>query len=753
MPRRDAETPFATWRRSILSYVADHPDRPLKTRGLARELSISESDYTAFRQLVRTLLQEGTLVLGPGRTLRQPEQSGVVVGTFRANARGFGFVEAPGRPALYIARHHIHTAREGDTVAARVLHVRSEQPGPRGTVARIITRAPLHWVGLLEVIGNRWFVQPQGRDPHPRVLVSQEESVDAAPGELVVVVPDEHSLGTHQVTGRITECLGDPHDARAWIRAVIRRFELRDEFPPGVLQAGHQAAAEAVEQSTAGREDLRGLPTITIDPPDARDYDDAISVEPRDDGTTCLGVHIADVAHFVPLDGTVDREARARGTSVYFPGFVVPMLPEALSNEACSLQPGRDRLTKTVFITYDKDARVTDVRICNSVINSTARLSYEQVSAALDGKDAGVTPEVLNLLRDARNLARRIRRRRLAAGMLVLVLPEVKIQLDNEYRVTGAGPYVTTFANTIIEMFMVEANEAVSRELTAAGLTHLRRIHPAPEPEAAEGLRPLAPLVSQELPRSLTRPRISALLDAVRGRPEEAAVSYLLLRALTQACYSPDEIGHFALASDDYCHFTSPIRRYPDLTIHRLVNALLAQRSGATRKRDRAAVLPDIEWAELGRRTSAAERRAQQAERETQKCLLTRLMLRHIGEVFNGVVTGVMSFGVFVQLQPVMAEGLMLVPDFGPDEWEYDRTSGMFIGRRTRRVIHLGLGLRVRVAAVSEIRQEIELVPAKVGSLGRPLGDIHAAPTGRKRPGGAAAGSRRQKPGRDKRSR
>ena len=711
MPANKASTTTAAWQRHILAFVAAHPAHPLKARALARELNVPNEDYITFRGAVRELLQAGSLVLGPGRTLRLPVTSGQVVGTFRATRRGFGFIERPGQPDVYIDRRRTGGALDGDTVAARALKPRGGQSAS-AEVTRIIERAPRRWVGALERAGNAWVVRPHGRNPLPPVHIATLDGTAARSGDLVVIEPDERTLNTRRARGTIVEELGDPRDARTWIRGVMRRFDIPETFPPAVRQAAQRAAAHFDPSRIAEREDLRNLLTITIDPPDARDYDDAFSIEPLSNDRLRLGVHIADVAHFVPLHGPVDREARQRGTSIYFPGLVVPMLPEVLSNEVCSLQPGATRLTKTVFLTYDQGGRVVDTRLASSVICSAARLAYPDVSAALDGHPGTIPGEVLTLLKLADTLARRIRQRRLKAGMLVLSLPEVAILLDESGHVVDAGPADTSFSHTIIEMFMVEANEAVSRALTQAGLPHLRRIHPAPVAPARETLAQLAPVLGQRPPSTLDRETIARLLATVQGRPEQPAVNFVLLRALSQACYSPTDEGHFALASADYCHFTSPIRRYPDLTIHRLFDVLRSSRSARRTTRRAAAVLSPADLDDLGRSTSAAERRAQQAERESDSVLLALLMESRIGDVFEGVITGVASFGVFVQIRPYMAEGVVRASDFGPDDWDYDRQSGVLVGRRTRRMVHLGQTVRVRVVAVDAARQEVGLVPA-----------------------------------------
>jgi ribonuclease R len=720
MPRNPHCPPARKWCQTLTQYIADHPDRPLKARALARELSISSDSYHEFRDLVRQMLSDGTLVLGPGRTLVLPERAGKLVGVFQAHPRRFGFIERAGKPDAYVPRGKTHGARDGDTVAARLLPRGRRHTGPRAEVTRILERAPLRWVGVLEQLGQDWVVRPQGAKSTPLVRIEDPTAKSARPGDFVVIEPLEHTLSARSPQGVIIEKLGPHGDTQIKILAVIRRHGIPDRFPPEVRRAAQRAAGHLDSKAIAAREDLRGLLTLTIDPVDARDFDDAISIEPLAGGKTRLGVHIADVAHFVKPDGPLDREARLRGNSVYFPGFVVPMLPEVLSNGVCSLQPGEPRLTKSVFLTYDRQARVTETRFANSVIRSHVRLTYEQVTAALAGRKAGLDRQTIALLKHAERLARRIRDARLADGMIVLTLPEVEIRLNEQGRVVDAGPADTSFSHTIIEMFMVAANEAVCRLLVAEGIPHLRRIHPEPEPREALRSAQLLAGLGYRVPRGLDREGIQALLDRVRGKPEEMVVNYLLLRALPQAAYSPTHQGHFALASDDYCHFTSPIRRYPDLVSHRLLDAYLHHGPARSRRRRAADIESQLDLDELGRHTSSTERRAEQAERDAKKLLLLELMKSKLGETLTGIITGVTSFGVFVQVRPYLAEGLVRVGDFGPDVWRFDKTNGLFVGRGGRRVVRLGQQLEVVVAAVDEFREELVLGPADGGPIGTP---------------------------------
>ncbi len=679
---------------------------------------MADTAYAGFRALVREMLADGRLALGPGRTLALPAAAPGFRGVFRGTRQGFGFIECPGQPDIYVPRGRTRGALEGDEVEARLMRPRRKGDPPRAIVTRIVRRAAVRWVGVLERRHGQAVVIPLGRGSAPTITIRDAGACGARIGEMVVVEPLESVYDHRVVPGRITECLGDPDRTATRVLSVIRRFGLPDAFDERVNRQAQAAARRLAGTDLSQREDLRRRVTVTIDPADARDFDDAITLRrlPRD---RCeLGVHIADVAHFVEPGGPLDVAALARGTSVYFPGRVVPMLPEALSAGVCSLRPGEPRLTRSVFLTYDNRGRVVDTRFANTVIQSNARLTYEQVTEVLDGRAGDLPARVRGLLTAAAQLARRIRRRRLEVGMIELSSLEVEVRLDERGEVIDAGPASTDFSHKMIEMFMVEANEAVSRYLTTRGIAHLRRIHPAPEPEALQRLAKICAAMGLAVRTPLDRAAMRALLAQVQGRPEEAAVNMLALRSMSQACYSPAAEGHYALASEHYCHFTSPIRRYPDLTVHRLLDECIRQTAGRSRRRRYRKLYDDETLATLGRATSDAERRAQQAEREAKTMLLLKLLRQRVGDTLDGIITGVTSFGVCVRVQPFFAEGLVSVADFGDETWDFDAEAARFLGRRSGRVLTLGQPVRVVVAAVDDLRGEMTLVPAP----GRPWG-------------------------------
>ncbi len=550
----------------------------------------------------------------------------------------------------------------------------------------------------------------------------------------VVAFPEKGQLAR----GVIVESLGLTGQIEVETEAIIRAHGLSDEFEPEALAEARRMAGAFDPAEADGRSDLSGQVIITIDPPDARDFDDAISVEPAEDGGWVLGVHIADVSHFVPEGGPLDAAARQRGNSVYFPRKVLPMLPEVLSNAVCSLQEGQGRFCQSVFIRYDREGNVAGRRLDRTVIRSAKRLTYQQAQSILDGKTGGFDGRVVELLRRMDRLARRIEARRKADGMIELELPASEPVLSKEGKVVDVVPEDDSYTHKLIEMFMLEANEAVAGVLGGRSVPFLRRVHPRPDPASEKELAAFVRACGHKLPRKPAPADIQGLLAAVKGRPEGYAVNLAVLKSFKQAEYSPMSIGHFALASSDYCHFTSPIRRYPDLTVHRAVGRLLAA-GGEAKSRSAATEGPETgDLVKLGEHCSTTERRAEAAEEELVNVLMLQFLAEKVGQVFEGVVTGLTNFGVFVRLPRLGVEGLIRMADLGDDWWEVHPRAGEIRGERSGRRFRLGRGLKVKVASVNLPARQLNLIPEgepdKPGSTPQKTrpGDRPARP-GRKR--------------------
>jgi ribonuclease R len=697
----------------IVRHLARQGYQPQKIRRLARAMGIADEEYGDFRGAVKALMKTGRIVMGSASALTLPDPARRVVGRFRSNPRGFGFV-IPNSPNshgdLFVPPGQASDAVTGDLVAARVLR-RGKRDGRmmyEGRIVEIIERGQSRFVGELCRELNCWFVRPDGNILHVPIFVGDPGAKRARSGDQVVVEIVEYPSRGRDARGVITKVLGKRGDPGVDAQSIIHQYQLPTEFPAAVAkEAGRVVAAYDAQDASRGREDLHDLTVITIDPDDARDFDDAISVTELSDSRLELGVHIADVSYFVQPGGALDEEAHERANSVYFPRLVIPMLPEVLSNGVCSLQEKQPRLTKSAFITYNTAGQRVATRFANTVIRSAKRLTYGQATGILAGKVGGYPKKVVALVRRMEALARTIQKRRLADGMLVLDLPEVEVLFDEDGGVTGVEPADTGFSHTIIEMFMVEANEVVAELLAGLGIPALRRVHPPPDQAAAQPLNRFLRALGLPPVKGMDREALQSLLDRVKGRPESFAVNLAILRSLEQAAYEPAAIGHFALASEDYTHFTSPIRRYPDLTVHRLLDAYVR---GGFKKRRRRVEVPTLdEGQELGAHCSRNERRAEAAERELKLVYVLRLLEQHVGDEFEGIVTGVTNFGVFVQLPRYLVEGLLRFSDLPDDWWEVDSAAGCVIGQRTRRRIKIGDAVRVTIAAIDLANRELDL--------------------------------------------
>jgi ribonuclease R len=713
----------------ILNYIQAREYRPRRLREIALALGIGQAEQGDFHAACRALMRTGRIVLGGADELILPSLPRQLTGTFRANPRGFGFVvpDVPNAHGdLYVPPGATMGAMTGDTVK---VSVEKRRRGPRGRlfegrITAILHRGQSRFVGEFQQVGRRWLVIPDGNTLHVPIAVADASARDARPGDQVVVELTQYPEGNREARGAIIKVLGSRGDPGVETRSIIEQYGFRTEFPEGVLEEARRAARSFdTRHGLEGREDFRDRTTITIDPVDARDFDDAISIRRNRDGTVELGVHIADVSHFVRLGGALDQEARERANSVYLPRTVIPMLPEVLSNGVCSLQERQTRLTKSVLITYDENGVVHAARVTDSVIRSTKRLTYEQAQRILDGKPGRTSANVVALMRDAEDLARRIRERRLREGMLVLDLPEVEPVYDDEGHIIDVRPAGREFSHTIIEMFMVEANEAVARTLSEIGVPFLRRIHDARKELADGSLQPFLRALGYHLPRNADRFAVQGLLTEVAGRPEAFAVHLAVLRSLDQAEYSTAPVGHFALASEHYCHFTSPIRRYPDLTIHRLVEAYIRPNGDVE--------TPDDQRLEkLGAHCSANERRAEAAERELVLVLTLRLLEKKMGDELTGVVTGVSNVGLFVQLEKYLIDGLLRFEHLSDDWWRVDPGRGSVVGQRSGTRIKVGDPLEVVVSRIHIPTRQLDLALAHPSSS---RGKAKPRPSGRSR--------------------
>jgi ribonuclease R len=716
-------------------------------------MRIDPDNHDVFESSLVALSERNAIELGSDDRVRLATYGDEMVGRLRMNHRGFGFVR-PATPTrdgdLHIPRGDTKDAISGDTVRCAVFrrgdrrqrgHGAGEQArrGVTGRIVEVLERGKATFAGKLIQRGHNMLVEPDGRDLKEPVLIRDADVKGAKVGQKVLfeilLYPDEHGIGE----GVITEILGEANRPDVETRAVIETFGLRTDFSEAVLNDARKAAA-SFDGSPQDREDLTDQLVFTIDPPDARDFDDAISLE--FDSERCewtLGIHIADVACFVEAGSALDLEARARGNSAYLPQRVLPMLPETLSNGVCSLQEDVPRYTKSTFITISEDGKVIDQRLSRTLIRSRKRFTYLEAQAVIDGdiplarRHCKTKPvygeDLVAALGEADRLAKAIRRRRLKDGMLVLEMPEFELVFDDEGHVVDAQPEDDAFTHTIIEMFMVEANEAVGRTFADLGVPLLRRVHPEPAYHDVSELRDYAKIIGLGLPEDPNRFDIKSLLDATRGSPAARAVHFAVLRTLTKAEYSPALIGHYALASPHYAHFTSPIRRYPDLLVHRVFDAFLdhtdngRKRIGGKAKRRMrelldgdSRVLSDELLLEIGRHCSDTEINAEQAERALRTFLVLQFIKEeHLGGEFDAVITHATGGGViFASLDRLLVEGVAHASELGgsskrEDRWSIDNRSGRLVAQRSGASIGLGDQVRVRIMRVDPAARQLDL--------------------------------------------
>lgn len=698
----------------ILALVGRPDYQPITLKAMFRRFELEPDNYPDFRRAVKDLVRSGQLALGKDKTLAKPRavDKGLVSGTFRRTSKGFGFVRPlkpkPGREGrdgdIFIAADDAGDASTGDEVAVAITK-RPHSPGfnIQGRIVKVVARASGLFVGTYFERDGAGYVKVDGTTFRESLSVGDPGAKGAKPGDKVAVEIARYPSPGVEGEGVITEVLGPRGQPGVDTLSILRAFGIPDTFDDETLFEAREQARGFDENAIEERTDFRDVLTITIDPKDARDFDDAISLSRDEKGFWQLGVHIADVGHFVPPGSALDRTARKRGTSVYLPDRVIPMLPEVLSNSLASLQAGKTRFTMSVLMEFNPEGVRTDRRFARSAIRVDQRFSYEEAFEAMMNPDRpidGIAPEVRALLHQMLELAMILRRRRFARGALELVMPEVEVELGDQGQVTGAHLASDDESHQVIEEFMLAANEAVASGLTERHAGFLRRTHAEPEPGKLKQFAEFARSLGFPIDDPQSRFELQRVLKESDQAPERHAVHYGLLRSLKQAVYSPEPEGHYALASEDYCHFTSPIRRYPDLQVHRQLAAIL---QGRRPKSD-----PD-ELAVLAEHCNRTERRAEAAERELIKVKLLTHLEGRIGETFHALIVGVEEFGLFAQMAELPIEGLVHVTSLGDDFYYLEPETHTLIGRRSGQRYRLGDRVLVRVARVDVDRRELDL--------------------------------------------
>jgi ribonuclease R len=707
VPIRDSE---------ILARLREKGLRILSFRDLARKLGVREDDEEELRAALDSLERRGEIVRVRGEKYSAIEFTNQVAGRITVRPEGFGFVLVDGGADLFVPRAGMHGAMDGDTVLAREERPRSRGRSDvadriSGTVIRVLERARERVVGRFEKRDGRAEVLPYDPRIDAVVRIADGKSRGAREGEIVearlTAFPDARRIA-HGVVEEKLGFLGEPG---VDIEIVLRSHGLPPRFPQPVVEEAERYPSRVVTEDLLGRTDFRDRRVITIDGETAKDFDDAVEIEKTSTGFR-LGVHIADVSHYVKEGTGLDDEARSRGTSVYFPGRVLPMLPEKLSNGLCSLNPGVDRLVLSAILETDRKGRVTGSQFVKGVIRSSERMTYTEVARLLEGRpdpaDQHRYGPLLGDLRDMGELAARLRERRDARGSIDFDLPDADVVLDDEGLVVGIVPESRNVAHRLIEEFMLAANEAVAKRLLFAKQPAIYRVHDRPDPDRLTDLREVLHSFGYDLKGDLEEIPPSAfqkVLKEIEGKPEERLLSDLLLRAQRKAVYSPECRGHYALAAPYYCHFTSPIRRYPDLVVHRQLSALL--------EKGRPVAAKDFEpvnerLAEVAAHSSERERRAEAAERESLLWKKIVFMKDKVGRDFDAFVTGVTAFGLFVTLRDFFVEGLVPVSSLGEDFYVYEQKQHRLRGRSSGRIHRLGDAIRVQLKGIDEVRRRLD---------------------------------------------
>lgn len=700
---------------------------------LVDDLAIGRSEARhLLREGLRRLERDGEVVVGRGKRYFVAEASELIPGVLRRRSEGGAVVgaEVAGDTPIQIGPRGLRGAMNGDRVLVRLEtpRRRARAEGLReGVVVRVLERALTEVVGRWVADRGRPMVRPLDRRLRFSVVPTSSR-VEGEPehGEYVVVSIESVTSRGNRARGVLLERLGRLGEPGVEERVILRLHGIGESFAPDALAEAKGLAGEISEEDLAGRWDLRDRPAITIDPVDARDFDDAVSASAGDDDAIVVEVHIADVGHYVRPETALDAEARRRGTSVYLPGRCVPMLPERVSNELCTLRAGEDRLAFTARFTVARDGGISDVDARPSVIRSRRRCTYGEAFEWLETPRDGWPPECaefadsLELVAEA---ADRLGRARRGRGSLDFDLAEPQILLDPEGRTVAIEPRARNRAHRLIEELMVAANRCIATMLMEAGQPALHRVHDPPDPTRVEELATVLAEFGYVLdgdPRELRPGALQEILDRVDGRPEERLVATLVLRTMARALYSPEPRGHYALATDAYLHFTSPIRRYPDLVVHRMLLRLLRE-GGPVEPPEREQLEKALTL--LGDACSSAEQRAEAAERMAVEWKTLLFLADQAGEVFDGTVSGVTDFGLFVQLDDYFVDGMIHISELMDDYYGFDEGRHRLVGDRTGRVWRLGDRMRVLLVRVDLEEMRMELVPAEQeGGESRPRG-------------------------------
>lgn len=700
----------------ICKLVEDECYVPMKEKELAIFMQVKPEERQTLKEILNELVTEGKLQLTKrGKYLKGDGESAGLTGTFISNARGFGFVEIEGREQdLFIPEGEVNGAFHKDKVQVELLKT---QHGKRqeAKVTAILSHELVRIVGTYDNAGNFGFVIPDNEKVSSDIFVPKERSKGAVTGHKVVVELTDYGDAKHKPEGKVVEILGHVNDPGVDILSIVKGFGLPEEFPERVLNQAQRAAKDVSEKDREGRKDLRALQMVTIDGEDAKDLDDAVSLYKEGD-KYFLGVHIADVTNYVQENSALDHEARERGTSIYLVDRVIPMLPHVLSNGICSLNMKEDRLALSCLMTLDAKGNVIDHEIVETVINVDQRMSYTDVNKVLENDKETVDrfKELVPMFLLMKELADIVREKRKKRGSIDFDFPESKIILDKAGVPLSISPYERNAATKIIEDFMLLANETVAQHFYWMEVPFVYRTHDYPDPEKILKLGTLINNFGYHIKvksgdNEIHPKEIQKLLGKIEGTAEEALISRLTLRSMKKAQYTTECTGHFGLACQYYCHFTSPIRRYPDLQIHRIIKEQLRGKLNESRIDHYEGILKQV-----AKHSSEMERRADEAERETEKLKKVQYMEQKIGQVFEGVISGITTWGIYVEL-PDTVEGMIHVSRLAGDYYYCNEETYEMLGRDTGRCYKLGQKIKIMVDGVDYLQKSIDFVLAPEG--------------------------------------
>ncbi|MBN8048188.1 ribonuclease R [Paraclostridium bifermentans] len=697
-------------KQKLLGLISEAAYNPLKKEELAMIFDIHHTEMPMFYNFLDELVESGYLILTKKGKYTSPNQMGLFVGKLVSHKKGFGFVESDEEYTqdLFIPADSLNGAMHNDRVIAEITTPATDEKRAEGRIIKVVERAITDVVGTFQESKNFGFVLPDNKKFNKDIFIPKKFFNGARGNDKVVCRITQWPTEDRKPEGKIIEILGQKGDRYVEIASVIREHGLPEEFPKKVLDEAEKVAIEIPQEEIDRRLDLRDLNIFTIDGEDAKDLDDAVSIEVLDNGNYKLGVHIADVTHYVKEKSKLDKEALKRATSVYLVDKVIPMLPKTLSNGVCSLNPFEDKLTLSVFMEINHKGDVVKHDIKETIINSKARMTYTEVSDILEKDDEKLKKTFAKVADDfftAEKLARILMKRREKRGAIDFDFPEAKIILNNDGDVVDIVQYERRISNRIIEEFMLITNETVAEHFFWLNMPFVYRVHETPAHEKIETLNKFISTFGYVIKGDLesVHPKaLQGIIEQIHGKTEEKAISTIMLRSLKQARYSPECVGHFGLAAQYYSHFTSPIRRYPDLQIHRIIKEFLNCKISQKRQ-DQLAQIVDY----ASTQSSEREREAELAERDVKDIYKARYMEDRVGEEFVGIVSSVTSFGMFIELDNTV-EGLVRLADMNDDYYIFDENTFTILGERTKKMYRIGDVVKIKVEKVNVDFKEID---------------------------------------------